>query len=325
MNGKISGRVFVLLVLSLFIAACSSGDKGESDVKPRALVKVAPVTLGNITQFINVPGSAQVLRDEKIRAVIPGKVVDLKVLEGDHVQKGQPLLSVISKESDAAIAGAREMLALARTDEEKSEAEEALKLAEQSASKSVVAAPFNGTISGRFVTDGEYVVEGADLLEIVDNSSIYFMANVPIQNSQSVHQGQQVVINFPITNFPPMGGVVIVISPDVDPSTQCVDVRITFNSMPPLLKPGMFGMASIKLAEHRSVLLVPKPAVYHDDELNKYFVVRSQGDTLALLTQVNVGLMDSTRVEILSGIGKQDTIITTGGYGLPDSTEIRVE
>ncbi|MFZ1081364.1 MAG: efflux RND transporter periplasmic adaptor subunit [Candidatus Kryptoniota bacterium] len=325
MNGKTIRNSFFILVLSLFAAACSNGDKGEADVKPRAPVKVAAVTVGDMTQVINVPGSAQALRDEKIRAVISGKVVDLKVLEGDYVRKGQALLTIISKESDAAIAGAREMVALATTDAQKNEAEKALELAQQSASKSVVAAPFDGTISNRVVTDGEYVTEDADLLEIVDNSSVYFMANLPIQNSQSVHRGQKVIVKFPTTNFPQMSGIVAAINPDVDPSSQRVDVRITFNSVPQLLKPGIFGIAAINIGERMSVLLVPKSAVYHDDELNKYFVVRAQGDTLALLTPVNIGLSDSTHVEIISGLSIQDIVVTSGGYGLPDSTGIEVK
>jgi multidrug efflux pump subunit AcrA (membrane-fusion protein) len=325
MDSKLGEQILFLLALSISLVACSKEDKTDIDVKPRALVKIAPVAVGDIIHLINVPGAAQVLRDEKIRAVITGKVVDLKVMEGDRVKSGEELLAIISKESDVAIAGARELLALAQSEEQKKEAEKALQLAEQSAAKSVVNAPFDGTISNRLVTDGEYMAEGSDLLEIVDNSSIYFMANMPIQNAQSVHAGNRAVITFPTTNFPPMNGVIAAISPDVDPSSQTVGVRVSFTSMPPLLKPGMFGIASIKLAEHKSVMLVPKPAVYHDDELNKYFVVRAQGDTLTLLTQVNVGLMDSTNVEIVSGLTKQDTVITAGGYGLPDSTEITVE
>ncbi len=325
MNGRTIRIPFFILTFSLFAAACSNGDKGETDVRPRASVEASRVIVGDMTQVINVPGSAQALRDEKIRAVIAGKVVDLKVLEGDYVRKGQALLTIISKESDAAIAGAREMLALATTDEQKNEAEKALELAQQSASKSVVTAPFDGTISSRVVTDGEYVAEGADLLEIVDNSSVYFMANLPIENSQSVHRGQKVIVKFPTTNFPSMNGIIAAINPDVDPSSQRVDVRITFNSMPQFLKPGIFGIATINIGERKSVLLVPKSAVYHDDELNKYFVVRAQGDTLALLTAVNIGLSDSVHVEIISGLNRQDVVITSGGYGLPDSTNIKVE
>jgi len=81
----------------------------------------------------------------------------------------------------------------------------------------------------------------------------------------------------------------------------------------------------IKVGERRSVVLVPKQAVYHDDELDRYFVWRIQGDSLALMTQVHVGLEDSSDFEITSGIKQGDFVATVGGYGLPDSTDVKVE
>jgi multidrug efflux pump subunit AcrA (membrane-fusion protein) len=87
---------------------------------------------------------------------------------------------------------------------------------------------------------------------------------------------------------------------------------------------GTFANVQIKVGRHNSVVLVPKPAIFHDDELNQYFVWRIQGDSLALLTQVTIGLSDSSSVEVTSGLKSGDIVATVGGYGLPDSTHVTV-
>ncbi|HQT92226.1 MAG TPA: efflux RND transporter periplasmic adaptor subunit, partial [Candidatus Kryptobacter bacterium] len=185
--------------------------------------------------------------------------------------------------------------------------------------------PFSGAIIHRFVTEGELVTQGTDLVEMVDLRSEYFVANVPINYVSSIRPGQSVVVTIPGMNITPVHGSVEAINPATDPNSQSIQVRISLRSIPALVTAGTFGNVQIKVGEARSVVLVPKEAVYHNDELNQYFVWRIQGDSIALLTQVNVGLSDSSRFEITSGIRPGDVVATVGGYGLPDSTDVKVE
>lgn len=317
--------IFVLAVLSFISVGCGS-KQGDSDinVKPRATVSVGTAVRGDISNSLSVTGAFEVLRDEKVKSTITGKVEKVFILEGDAVKKGQLVASIVSQESDAAISGASQLLSQATSEAEKSQAEKALNLAVSTAAIAKITAPFSGSVVRRFVAEGELVNQGTDLVELVDPETEYFTANVPVNSISSIRTGQPVTVTIPGMRLNSISGVVEATNPSTDPNSQSVEVRISLRAIPALVTPGTFGNAQIKIGERKSVILVPKESVYHDDELNEYFVWRIQGDTLALLTRVSPGLSDSARVEVSSGLKAGDVVATVGGYGLPDSTAVTV-
>lgn len=321
---NVSLLITVLLFALEFYGCSTKNEDSDADVKPRAVVKVSSAYLGNIDNMVGTTGSFDVLRDEKVKSTIAGKVEKVSVLEGDAVQKGEVVVTVVSQESYAAIAGAAQLLNQATTEQEKKQAEDALHLAETTAALAKISAPFSGAVIHRFVTEGELVTQGTDLVEIVDPSTEYFVADVPINYIRSIRSGQSALIKIPGMNVSPLRGVVQAINPSTDPNSQSMQVRIGLGSIPSHVTAGTFGNVQIKVGEKSSVVLVPKQAVYHDDELDQYFVWRIQGDSLALLTQVHIDLADSSRFEITSGIKQGDVVATEGGYGLPDSTDVTV-
>ncbi len=318
-----------IILVSFLIAGAMSGCSSKNDadtapVRPRATVEVATARLGNINDMVNTTGSFTVLRDEKVKSTVAGKVEKVFVLVGDYVKKGQVLATVMSQESYGSITGAMQLAAEATTKSEKEQATEALKLARKTAVIAKITAPFPGAVTNRFVTEGQLVDQGSDLVEIIDPKSEYFIANVPEGSISLVRVGEPVTITIPGLDLRPLTGYVRTINPAVDPNSQNVKVRVDIASIPRVVSPGTFGNAQIKVGEHRNVLLVPKPAVYHNDELDKYFVWKIQGDSIALLTRVQVGLSDSSRFEITSGLRPGAVVATVGGYGLPDSTAVTV-
>ncbi len=324
MTIKVSSFLISLLCVAMLVGCKSNSDESNSDVRPRATVEVAPAILGTINNFVNSNGSFQVLRDERVKSTINGKIERVFVLEGDAVRKGQVLATILSQESNAAIAGAEQLLSQAITEPDRQRAERALRLAESTAAEAKITAPFSGAIIHRFVTEGELVNQGTDLVELVDPQSKYFIANIPLSEVSSLKTGQPAFVTIPVMQIQPLRGTVQAINPVTDPNSQSVQVRINLSAIPALVTAGTFGNVQIKIGQHASTVLVPKLAVYHDDELNQYYIWRIQGDSLALVTRVAIGLSDSSHFEITSGLKPGDIVATVGGYGLPDSTEVIV-
>ncbi|MGA9118501.1 MAG: efflux RND transporter periplasmic adaptor subunit [Bacteroidota bacterium] len=324
MTIKIATVVTSVLCASVLYGCNSHSDESDSNVRPRADVEVASATLGTIDNLVHSTGSFQVLRDEKVKSSIAGKIEKVFVLEGDAVRKGQTLVTILSQESNAAIAGAEQLLSQATTDAERTRAEAALRLAQGTAAVAKISAPFDGAIVHRYVTEGELVPQGSDLVEIIDPKAEYFVANIPVNNVASIKTGQQAIVTIPAMNVPPVRGTVQAINPATDPNSQSVQVRISLSTIPSLVTAGTFGNVQIKIAQRNAVLLVPRSAVYHDDELDRYEVWRIQGDSLALITRVSVGVSDTSHFEITSGLRPGDVVATVGGYGLPDSTQVTV-
>ena len=315
----------IAAISTLLVGCRSNNGENETAKKPRATVAVAIAATGSIDATVTSTGSFEMLLDERIKSTISGKVRDVFVLEGDVVRKGQKLVSILSQESNAAIDGAAQMVARANTDSARDHAERALRLAEHSAAFATINAPFSGAITHRYVTEGELVAQGADLVEIVDPRSKYFVANIPLSDISSVKPGQTAVVILSNLEASPIQGIVRAINPSTDPSSQSVQVRISLTDIPAMVTRGVFGHVRITVGRHQGVVVIPQAAMYHDDELGRYQVWRIQGDTVALITPVMVGLMDSSRAEVLSGISTGDAVATAGGYGLPDSTAVTVE
>ncbi len=321
---KTPAALFCLLCTAVVAACNANRDETESSARPRADVEVAPATVGTIDNVVYVTGSFQVLRDERVKSAVAGKIEKVFVLEGDAVHKGQTLAIILSQESNAAIAGAEQLLAQASTGPDRARAEAALRLAQRTASRAQIPAPFDGAIVRRFVSEGELVPQGSDLVELIDPTTEYFVANVPLNSVATIHAGQRVTVMVPTMKVPPLRGTVQAINPATDPNSQSVQVRISLIAIPPHVSAGAFGNAQIQIAQRSGVLLVPKSAVYHDDEDDRYQVWRIQGDTLALITTVTIGIADTSRIEITSGLKPGDIVATAGGYGLPDSTHVTV-
>jgi multidrug efflux pump subunit AcrA (membrane-fusion protein) len=322
-------KVLSLFLGSILCAGCMPGcgsnkNDAEADVKPRANIEAAPVVVGKIDNIISSTGSFQVLRDEQIKSTINGRVEKVFVLEGDRVTKGQVLVTVLSQESYAAIAGAEQLVSQATTEADRTRSLLALRIAETTASIAKITAPFSGAITRRYASEGELVSQGSDLVKIVDPATEYFLANIPLSQVWLLKVGEGARVTIPAMNTPPLRGTVEAINPATDPNSQSVQVRISLRRIPALVTAGTFGNIDIKVGEHTSAVLVPKAAVYHDDELNQNVVWRIQGDSLALITHVSVGLADSSHVEITSGLKPGDVVATVGGYGLPDSTNVTV-
>ncbi len=313
------------LVCAFFLNGCkSNSDESEADVRPRAEVEVAPATVGSIDDLVRATGSFQVLRDERVKSTIAGKIEQVFVLEGDAVHKGQTLVTILSQESNAAIAGAEQLLNQATTEAGRTRADAALRLARATAAVARISAPFDGAIVHRFVSEGELIPQGSDLVEIIDPKTEYFIATIPVNTVGSIKPGQQAIVTIPALHVPPVRGIVQAINPTTDPNSQSVQVRISLKATPSLVTAGTFGNVHITTARYHGVLLVPRSAVYHDDELDRYEVWRILGDSLALITKVSVGVSDSSRWAITSGLRPGDIVATVGGYGLPDSTQVTV-
>jgi RND family efflux transporter MFP subunit len=325
-------RTVVRLALCLLIAGCSPrGSDEEEAPAPPALVPVhvEPVRRGDIPVSVSLTGTADVLRKEKVFTPVAGRVLSFAVLEYQSVRAGDTLAVIGTRESQAAIDGARAMLAAASTPKERSEAETMLKLATQSQSKATVRAAFSGVVASRSVTRGELVAENAELLTLLDPETVCFVGDLPLADAGLVRTGQPCVVGFPAMPSARYSGVVDAISPQSDLESQTVKLRIRFTGLDSAgrasIRTGMTGSAAIVTDIHRRALLVPASALLRDDETDAYSVVVVTPDSLARTVAVSKGARTDSTVEISGpGIREGTPVVTGGNYALPESTRVTI-
>ena len=324
---------FLILSISIFSEGChqKQGDDegGQSAAKTIVSVKAGTVSERDAIVVVDAIGKTDALRKEKSYAPIAGRIITLKALEGMEVKKDDVLVIIQTKESEATILGAESMLKSAVTAEQKSEAERILQLAHSTQSSVNVYAKFDGFVSTRSASEGELVAENAELLTVIDLSTIDFLADVPLRDVSSIQRGEHASVSFqsiPAKLFP---AIVDAINPQTDIQSQTVKVRLRFltlnNSLLSLLRTDMIGTAQITTGIRRHALFIPKAALNRNDEDNSYSVVMITADSLAKIVPVIVGISDEYSAEIRSEqIRAGMMIVTEGNYALTDSTRLSV-
>ena len=238
-----------LIARVLAAAACLTGagcrqHRSEDNESARGsgrvtvAVKVAKTVERDAVLTVEAFGKTDALRKEKVYAPIAGRIISFGANEGAHLQKGDLIAIIQTKESHAAILGAETMLRTAATPEQKAEAEHTLELVRSGETSINVLAKRDGVVATQSVSEGELVVENAELVTVIDLSSIDFLADVLLKDLPLVHAGLPATIRFSAMGTRDFPAIVEAISPQTDIQSQTVKVRLAFpasaNSCPRL-------------------------------------------------------------------------------------------
>ncbi|HVP07599.1 MAG TPA: efflux RND transporter periplasmic adaptor subunit [Candidatus Acidoferrum sp.] len=330
---KLPIHILALVLVLSMVSSCSkesSADQQESHAEAVVPVKVAPLTIGDMDRIVSANGQTEALRKETVIAPVAGTVTLLPILEGSTIEPGDTLAIIETKESQAAISGAEALVAAASTPKQKAEAARALELARANRSRAAITTRIRGVVSTRSVVEGSVVAEGAELITVVDPSSIEFVAAVPVQNLKQISLGLKAEISLPSTDAHELMARVVAVSPQSDPQSQTVRVRLEFTALQEaerrLVKEGMVGTAQIVAGVDRNVLIAPRAALLRNDETNSYSVVTVTTDSLAKSIPVSLVVMADSTAEIAGADLKAGMpVIIEGHYALPDSTRVTVK
>lgn len=163
-----------------------------------------------------------------------------------------------------------------------------------------VYAPFDGIVGVFKIREGSQVQAGDTLVSIYDPSTIIVEFDVPISIVQFVHDGTPVFINqrqYALTYIQRMLDEDTHMSPAYV-SIQCENCII-----------GSTVDVDLVVNEKKSVIVIPYEAVFLRD--GKTFVyVMKEGQ--AVLTPVELGIKEKEKVEVTSGLKKEDAVILRG-------------
>jgi len=319
-----------LLALAATFPACThrqrDDDEAES-VKSVVAVKTAPIVRADMETVVIATGLTEAVAKEKILSPIAGTLISLKVLEGTAVRRGDVVAVIQPRETRAAISGAEALLRSATTPQEQTEARKALALAIQTENNLEIRASRDGVVASRSAMEGEQVAENAELLTLLDLSTLVFVADVPLADLPAIRRGERATVSFPSLPEDTFASVVEAVNPRSDPQSQSVRVRLSFQGSSGnrlhLLRTEMSGSARIVTGIHPHVLVVPRRALIRNDENDTYTVVTAGPDSLAHIVPVEpIARTDSTAEVRGTGLAPGMRVVVEGNYALADSTRI---
>jgi HlyD family secretion protein len=190
-------------------------------------------------------------------------------------------------------------------------------------SYSRITSPIDGVVTDRPLYEGDVATANQPILTVMNTSRLIAKAHIPQSEAAVLKVGNLAELKIPGVDEPVKGRVSLV-SPALDPGSTTIEVWVEATKPDPALKPGMSVEISMTAKTVKDALVVPTLAVYKNSEGADY-VLLAGSDGHAHLKTVQVGVRSAELTQVVSGVAAGDQVITSGGYALPDKTQIKIE
>ncbi len=349
------------LALASLLALVGCGEKNTYVAPPPPKVTVANPTQRSVTHYLRATGTTAAVNSADLVARVSGFIQGIDYKDGDAVKKGK-VLFVIEQEpyalkveqSKASVESTRASLKRAKTDYQrqlelmKSGSTTQSKLDSATATRDSdqasydqavaslkenqinygytrVAAPFDGIVTARQVSQGAYVASSppATLASIVQSSPIYVNFTVNERDvlriraeirkrglSPSDLKKVPVEVGLQNDRSYPIKGHLDYASPTVDASTGTLTVRAVLDNAKHVMLPGMFVRVRIPTETEQNALLVPDAAL-GNDQSGRYVLVVGKDDVVEE-RNVTVGDREGSLRVIDKGLKPDDRVIVAG-------------
>jgi len=364
MSGRISFRAGRAAAVSLLALAVLAGceQKNTYVAPPPPKVTVAPPVKRNVTLYLEATGNAAAVNSADLVARVPGFINSINYADGDFVKKGTLLFTIEPepydlklKQAQAAQDSTNALLVQAQLEYQRqvdlaktgtntkaqldnatanrdnaranvSQAEVNTKLAAINVDYAHVRAPFDGIVTARTVSVGDYVGATATptvLATIVQPAPIYVNFNLNEQDVLRIRaeirrrgltaadlKKVPVEVALQTDEGFPHKGTLDYASPTVDASTGTLAARALLSNSQRVLLSGMFVRVRVPTGTMDNALLVPDTAL-GSDQSGRYLLVVNKDDVVEQ-RKVEIGPLEGTLRVITKGIGPDDRVIVAG-------------
>src|SRR6266851_6910827 len=188
-------------------------------------------------------------------------------------------------------------------------------------SYSEIRSPIDGVVTDRPLYEGDLANANQPILIVMNTSRLIAKAHVPQSLAAVLKAGNPAELKISGLDEP-LKGHVSLVSPALDPGSTTVEIWVEASKPDPALKPGMSVELSMTAKTVKDALVVPTAAVFKNAEGADY-VLLAGSDEKAHQKTVKLGIRNSDLTQIASGVNPGDPVITTGGYAVPDGTQIK--
>lgn len=312
-----------------------------------ALVSIATVKDTLFNHYLDVQGSVDTKENILVQPEFSGTLLSLTVKAGDHVSKGQVLGRIDDGGMSQQLANAQNQYALAKTtfDRQKNlwdkkigseiqflQAQTQMVSAQKSVAqikaqlaKTVIRAPFTGSIDEVFVERGQVVAPSPQgLMRIVNLGNMYVSTTVPETYIGKLKVGT--VVDVYLTSLgKTYKGKVRQVGNFINPNNRSFGIEVGVPNPDNLLRPNQVAKLKIIDYTNKAAIVVPTNVVQEDGKGNKYIYIvdGSNGKTgKAKKAIVTVGKSSDNVTEILSGLTANEIIVTEGVNNISEGMKL---
>ena len=241
------------LLLSLAALITVSSCKGEEPAQPPPpKVQAATATNAEFTEGVDTVSTLEATNKVELAAQASGRILELKIGQGDLVQPGQLLMVLDQAQQQARLAEDKAKAATAKSNFERYEflaktgaasqqeadryrtqyiaAAEKVKSTEATLSYNNLRSPSSGMVADVKVKVGDVIQQGTPFTSLVQNDQLEAKVEVPAVFSNRLAIGQPVLLSAPGSDTVINTGKVDTINPQINPKTQGLLVKAVFNN-----------------------------------------------------------------------------------------------
>jgi RND family efflux transporter MFP subunit len=315
--------------------------------KEEALVSVLTVKDTVFSHYLEIQGSVNTKENILVQPEFQGTLVSLNVKAGQRVSKGQVLGKIDDAGLSQQVASLENQYALAKTTFERQKnlwsqkigsemqylqaqtqmisAQRGVAQIKAQLEKTILKAPFTGTIDEVFVEKGQVVAPSQQgLMRIVNLSNMYVSTSVPETYIGKLKVGTEVDV-FLTSLGKTYKGKVRQIGNFVNPNNRSFGIEVSVPNPENLLRPNQ--VANLKITDYfsKNAIVVPTNVIQEDGEKNKfvYTAINVSGKTgTAKKVIVKLGQSSDNVTEILSGLSSEAIVVTEGTNAISDGMKL---
>ncbi|MGC1515613.1 MAG: efflux RND transporter periplasmic adaptor subunit [Maribacter sp.] len=292
---------------------------------------------------ISLSGTIEANEQIEIRSEISGVVESINFKEGSTVSQGQVLFRVNDIELQAQLSKVQTAQKLASENERRAKlllGKQAISQEEyeivsadfQSASaesqlisaqlsKTVVRAPFSGTIGLRYISKGTYVTPLTTIAKLVNTNQLKITFSVPEKYTSQISVGSNLTFTTSDSKEEHTAKVYAV-EPEVEIATRTLRMRAIAENNDGKLYPGTYANVSLPLQTIDNALMVPSESLIPVQNGKRIFIAE-QGKAKEI--DVEIGARTGNSVRVTSGLKAGDTILTYGVMALKNGTPVNID
>lgn len=315
--------------------------------KHKILVVAKEIEYTPFKHYFEAHGSVESISEAFISPEVNGQIREIKVREGERVQKGQLLVVLNTSITENTIEEVNKSLELATTVYEKQKRlwdqqvgsemqylqaknnkeslETRLKTLEAQLDMSYIRSPINGIIDEIYNKEGELAIPGMQLMQIVNLTNLYINAELSESYLPKIRKGDMVNLTFPSYPDIEMETPIHRVGNVINPQNRSFTIQLKINNRQEQLKPNVLAVIKINDFSTDQALVVPTIILKQDIKgTYMYVVAKDEEGYHAKKVYVETGISYQDKSIITKGLKPGQKIITKGYNLVSDGSKIKM-
>ena len=300
--------------------------------------------------FLELQGNVNTKNLLTLRPEFSGVLTNVYVTEGQKVNKGQVLAKIDDGGMSQQLAQLQIQATLAKTTFERQqrlweqkigseiqylqakssyEAQtEAVNQLKSQLAKTIIRAPFSGTIDDVITEQGSVVSAGmSELILLVNLDDMYIETDVPESYISSITKDKKVEVEFPILGKT-IEAKVRQAGNYINPANRTFKVEIAVPNADKSIKPNLTAKLKINDYTSPSAILLPQSIISENAEGQQYVYIATNEnkskEAIAKKIIIETGKTQGDVIEVLKGLNDGDQIINEGARNVKDGQTVKI-